>query len=101
MQEEGEAELEQYTRKIVDDARPDQKQMRDTTRFAWELSPQLAIHLASRFRMHPSIATTLKELITAQPEPVCHLPEALGLMLGDVSTTTAASYDLFEVGSSS
>lgn len=46
--EEGEAELDNYLKNIISDARSDQKQMKETTKFAWEISPQMAVHLAER-----------------------------------------------------
>ncbi|KAI1713438.1 phosphatidylinositol 3- and 4-kinase domain-containing protein [Ditylenchus destructor] len=84
--EEGEAELDQYLKNILSDARSDQKQMKETTKFAWEISPQMAVHLAERFRMHTTVRVTLQDLIRAQPECVSHMPEALELLLGDTST---------------
>lgn len=41
--------MEQLLRTILNDARSDQKQMKETTKFAWEISPQLAVHMAARF----------------------------------------------------
>lgn len=40
--------MEQILKTILNDARSDQKQMKETTKFAWEISPQLAVHMASR-----------------------------------------------------
>lgn len=47
--EEGEVEMEHLLRTIINDARSDQKQMKETIKFAWEISPQLAVHMAERF----------------------------------------------------
>lgn len=67
--------------------------MRDMTKFAWEISPQLAVHLASRFNAYATVRTTLQDLVRSHPESVSHMPEALPLFLGDTNT----NYDLFDV----
>ena len=85
--EEGEAELDQYLKNIINDARSDQKHMKETTKFAWEISPQMAVHLATRFRAHSAVRATLQDLVRAHPELVSHMPEVLPLLLNTESPT--------------
>lgn len=70
--------------------------MRETSKFAWDISPQLAVHLAARYRMYSTVRSTLQELVRAYAECVSHIPEALPLFLGD----TSVSYEYFDVGRS-
>uniref|UniRef100_A0A915D0F7 1-phosphatidylinositol 4-kinase n=1 Tax=Ditylenchus dipsaci TaxID=166011 RepID=A0A915D0F7_9BILA len=93
--EEGEAglNLDQHLKNIFSDARSDQKQMKETTKFAWDISPELAVALASRFRMHSVVRTTLQDLIRSQPEKASHIAEALPLLLGELTT----NYDYLEL----
>ncbi|KAI6240099.1 1-phosphatidylinositol 4-kinase [Aphelenchoides fujianensis] len=86
--EETDPALDTYTKQFM--AEP--KQLRDLTRFAWEISPELAVHLVARFRAFGQIRVTLQELIRANPEAVNHIPEALPLFLGDATS----NYDMIE-----
>ncbi|KAI6188459.1 1-phosphatidylinositol 4-kinase [Aphelenchoides besseyi] len=86
--EETDPALDAYTKQFMGEP----KQLRDLTRFAWEISPELAVHLVSRFRAFSQIRATLQELIRSNPEAVSHVPEALPLFLGDPSN----GYDMIE-----
>lgn len=49
--ESGEAEFDQYLKSALGSelqARPDPKQMRENTKFAWEISPQMAVYMGAR-----------------------------------------------------
>jgi hypothetical protein len=51
----GEVEFDQYLKNALGSelqTRPDQKQMRENTKFAWEISPQMAVHMTSRFILY-------------------------------------------------
>uniref|UniRef100_A0A914CYD1 1-phosphatidylinositol 4-kinase n=1 Tax=Acrobeloides nanus TaxID=290746 RepID=A0A914CYD1_9BILA len=58
--EEGEATIDQWLKNTFIEARSEQKLMREMTKFAWDISPQLAVHLSSRF----SAYITLSHLLT-------------------------------------
>jgi len=84
-QGEYEAECDEYLKKVhilsihqFDQQKLDQqeKNLKETTKFAWEISPDIAVHLNSRFRKYAAIKRTLQELIRANPEPVSHMTEA-------------------------
>nr|CAD2200678.1 unnamed protein product [Meloidogyne enterolobii] len=87
--EPGEVEFDQYLKNTLGgelQSKPDQKQMRENAKFAWEISPEMAVHMASRFRMYSIVNIVLQELVRAYPEEVSHMPEALPLFLGDPLT---------------
>uniref|UniRef100_A0AC35TLJ8 1-phosphatidylinositol 4-kinase n=1 Tax=Rhabditophanes sp. KR3021 TaxID=114890 RepID=A0AC35TLJ8_9BILA len=67
------------------DGRINNRSIKDITKNAWDISPQLAIYLPTRFRKVPTIRSTLEECTKANPELVSHLPEALPLLLNDGS----------------
>lgn len=61
--------------------------MKETTKFAWEISPQMAVHFVTRFRGYSVVRATLQDLIKAHPEMVSHMPEVLPLLLNNESPT--------------
>ena len=77
--EEVDASMEAYMRSFL----AKQKQLADFTRFAWDLSPELAVHLPTRFRALPTVRHTAQELVRASPDVVSHMPEALLLFIGE------------------
>ncbi|KAI6177654.1 1-phosphatidylinositol 4-kinase [Aphelenchoides bicaudatus] len=91
---ESDPKITEYNRKLMVEL----KQIRKHTRFAWDISPEMAVHLASRFRALDQVRLTLQELIRQQPESVSHMPEALPLFLGDsVSDSTVDGSKLTHV----
>uniref|UniRef100_A0A914GZZ0 1-phosphatidylinositol 4-kinase n=1 Tax=Globodera rostochiensis TaxID=31243 RepID=A0A914GZZ0_GLORO len=88
--EPGEAEFDHYLKNALGgemQTRPDQKQMRENTKFAWEISPQMAVYMGTRFRMFPLVINILQELIRSRPDSISHISEALPYFLGDSMTT--------------
>uniref|UniRef100_A0A0N5B712 1-phosphatidylinositol 4-kinase n=1 Tax=Strongyloides papillosus TaxID=174720 RepID=A0A0N5B712_STREA len=83
--EQSEQSIDIWYKTTFPDARTEQKTMRDVTKNAWEVSPQMAVFLPSRFRKIQCIRSTLEELTKENPSYVSHLPEALPLLLGDGS----------------
>lgn len=77
--EEVDASINAYIRQFL----AKQKQLADFTRFAWELSPELAVHLPTRFRALSTVRLTAQELVRANPDVVSHMPEALLLFVGE------------------
>lgn len=75
------AVLEQYLRQAGTDA----KQLKDMARFAWDISPELAVHMMPRLAAYPSARHSIQELVRAHPDAVSHIPEALPLFLGDAA----------------
>uniref|UniRef100_A0AC34RIU1 1-phosphatidylinositol 4-kinase n=1 Tax=Panagrolaimus sp. JU765 TaxID=591449 RepID=A0AC34RIU1_9BILA len=84
--------VERWLKTTFGDAR-DVKQMRDLTKFSWEISTQLAVCLDFRFRAQATVHATLQDLVRMNPEQVSHMPHALSLFLGDINT----NYDNFDV----
>lgn len=82
-QEATENVLDQYLRSLL----AEQKQLKDMARFAWDISPELAVYLVPRLPGSVAVRTGIQQMIRADPEAVSHLPEALPLFLSDVSTT--------------
>ncbi|CAO2398546.1 PhosphoInositide Four Kinase (PI-4 Kinase) [Caenorhabditis elegans] len=64
---------------------------REQAQLAWDISPELAIQLPSRFRGSPELVKYVDVLVRGQPEPVAHIPEALPLFLGNGSTVFETS----------
>ena len=85
--------VEKWLKTTFGETRSDVKQMRDLTKFAWEISTQLAVCLDSRFRAHSTVRNTLQDLVRMNPEQVSHMSEALSLFLGDGNP----NYDTFDV----
>lgn len=52
------------------------KEWRDHVRFAWDVSPTLAVYLPQRL-YHQAVEKELSRLVRSNPEDVCHLPKAL------------------------
>ena len=77
--EEADVSMDAYLKQFL----TKQKQLSDFTRFAWDISPELAVHLPSRFRALPTVRFTVQELVRTYPEAVSHVSEALPLFLGD------------------
>ena len=46
----GEAEVRKWREEIYKNARTETRLLREDTRYAWELSPALAVHMRTRFR---------------------------------------------------
>jgi len=68
---------------FIADARTEARVLKENTRLAWEISPEMAVYLPSRFRNCEAVRTTVQSLVRAQPEYVIHLPEALPLFLAE------------------
>ena len=91
-----------YTRRLssdeniqhsIADARTEIRVLKENTRLAWEISPEMAVYLPSRFRNCEAVRVTVQSLVRAQPEYVIHLPEALPLFLAE-----PAVFETNEVG---
>ncbi|XP_050307106.1 phosphatidylinositol 4-kinase alpha isoform X2 [Anthonomus grandis grandis] len=54
-----------------------EKQWREYTRLAWDISPVLAVHLPARFKTNEAIIGEIKAQVHANPTRVTHVPEAL------------------------
>ncbi|VDL64036.1 unnamed protein product [Nippostrongylus brasiliensis] len=83
--EDGVAPVEQWMKSTLPEIRVETRVLKENARLAWEISPELAVHLPTRFRTCPTLRETLQEMVRLQPESVSHLPEALPLFLGDNS----------------
>ncbi|KAK0405251.1 hypothetical protein QR680_017880 [Steinernema hermaphroditum] len=59
------------------------KTIREIAGLAWDISPQVAIHLPDRFRTSDTWRVELQALIRMDPEVVEYLSDALPLLLGD------------------
>lgn len=53
------------------------RQWRDYTRLAWNISPVLAVYLPTRFKMNDSIISEIRHQVQQDPVAVAHVPEAL------------------------
>lgn len=53
----------------------------DMVQCAWNLSPALAVYLPSRFRSSDALRSEVTKLVQANPDLVCHMPEALQYMI--------------------
>ncbi|KAH7934113.1 hypothetical protein HPB49_021628 [Dermacentor silvarum] len=53
----------------------------DMAQCAWNLSPMLAVYLPSRFRSSEALRNEVTRLVQANPDLVCHMPEALQYMI--------------------
>ncbi|KAH7939075.1 hypothetical protein HPB52_005251 [Rhipicephalus sanguineus] len=53
----------------------------DMVQCAWNLSPLLAVYLPSRFRSSDALRSEVTRLVQANPDLVCHIPEALQYMV--------------------
>ncbi|EYC21934.1 hypothetical protein Y032_0018g3619 [Ancylostoma ceylanicum] len=84
--EDGFAPVEQWMKSTLPEARMEARILKENSKLAWDISPELAVHLPTRFRTCPALRETLQEMARCQPEAVSHLPEALSLFLGDPST---------------
>ncbi|VDM69369.1 unnamed protein product, partial [Strongylus vulgaris] len=101
--EEGVAPVEQWMKSTLPEARMEARVLKENARLAWDISPELAVNLPTRyefffcishrrsvktrrFRTCPSLRDTLQDMVRCQPEAVSHIPEALSLFLGDSST---------------
>ncbi|CAB3403701.1 unnamed protein product [Caenorhabditis bovis] len=95
-QEDGAIVVEQWMKSTLSDARTESKILRESARLAWEISPELAVFLPTRFRTCESLRVAVQYLVRSQPEAVSHIPEALPLFLGDTAVfeTTDMSYVL-------
>uniref|UniRef100_A0A7E4V1C1 1-phosphatidylinositol 4-kinase n=1 Tax=Panagrellus redivivus TaxID=6233 RepID=A0A7E4V1C1_PANRE len=85
--------VDRWIKSTFGDTRINMKQMRDLVKFAWEISPELAVALSSRFPAHTTVRTTLQDLVRTFPEQVSHLESALPLFVGSVNT----NYDEFDL----
>ncbi|KAK5965010.1 hypothetical protein GCK32_003992 [Trichostrongylus colubriformis] len=81
--EEGVAPVEQWMKSTLPEIRVETRVLKENAKLAWEIAPELAVYLPTRFRTCPSLRDTLQELVRQQPEAVSHLPDALPLFLGD------------------
>ncbi|KIH57605.1 phosphoinositide 3-kinase family, accessory domain protein [Ancylostoma duodenale] len=84
--EDGFAPIEQWMKSTLPEARMEARVLKENSKLAWDISPELAVHLPTRFRTCPALREALQEMARSQPEAVSHLPEALALFLGDSST---------------
>ncbi|CAD6198558.1 unnamed protein product [Caenorhabditis auriculariae] len=94
-QEEGALPVEQWLKSTLMDARTETRVLRDSAKLAWEISPELAVYLPTRFRTSEALRLAVQQMIRMQPEAVCHLPDALPLFLGE--TTVFESADISHV----
>uniref|UniRef100_A0A914Y3R6 1-phosphatidylinositol 4-kinase n=1 Tax=Panagrolaimus superbus TaxID=310955 RepID=A0A914Y3R6_9BILA len=85
--------IEKWMKSTFGETRSDAKSMRDITKFAWEISTQMAVYFGARFRPYPAVRKALQDLIRSYPEQVSHLPDALQYFLGEYST----NYDNFDM----
>lgn len=53
------------------------KQWRDYTRLAWNISPVLAVYLPTRFKTNEAIISEVKSQVQMNPRCVSHVPDAL------------------------
>ncbi|KAJ1361925.1 hypothetical protein KIN20_021310 [Parelaphostrongylus tenuis] len=83
--EEGVAPVEQWMKSTLPESRVEARVLKENSKLAWEISPELAVHIPTRFRTCPALADTLQEMVRLQPESVSHLPEALPFFLGETS----------------
>ncbi|KAF8358748.1 hypothetical protein PRIPAC_93743, partial [Pristionchus pacificus] len=81
--EEGMSAVEQWMKSTLGDSRTEQKVLKDTAKLAWQISPEVAIALPSRFRGTNLMRSVIEELVRSNPSIVCHLPDALPLFLAD------------------
>ncbi|CAH1183299.1 unnamed protein product [Phaedon cochleariae] len=68
----GEETLASWRAKTITD-----KQWHDYTRLAWDISPNLAVYLPTRFRTNDAIVNEIKSLVNMNPTCTAHIPEAL------------------------
>ncbi|XP_060518279.1 phosphatidylinositol 4-kinase alpha [Cylas formicarius] len=71
-----------------------EKQWQDYTRLAWDVSPVLAVYLATRFKTNEAIVGEIKNQVQANPTAVSHVPEALQYL----ATTEAILTDSPKLG---
>ncbi|PIO77059.1 phosphoinositide 3-kinase family, accessory domain protein [Teladorsagia circumcincta] len=83
--EEGVAPVEQWMKSTLPEIRVETRVLKENSKLAWEISPELAVNLPTRFRTCPTLRDTIQEMVRLQPEAVSHLPDALPLFLGDVT----------------
>lgn len=72
MQVAGEETIAVWRAKTITD-----KQWHEYTRLAWDISPVLAVHLPSRFRMNEAIISEITHQVYQNPVAVSHVPEGL------------------------
>ncbi|EJD74219.1 phosphatidylinositol 4-kinase, variant [Loa loa] len=77
------ASIEQWRKSTFPDARTEAKLLRENVRIAWQICPDLAVHMPSRFRSCCACQMAVQELLVNSPELVTDVPEALTLMLGE------------------
>ncbi|KAL4002855.1 Phosphatidylinositol 3- and 4-kinase family protein [Acanthocheilonema viteae] len=77
------ANIEQWRKSTFPDARTEAKLLRENVKIAWQICPELAVYMPSRFRSCSACQTAVQELLVDSPELVTDLPEALSLMLGE------------------
>ncbi|XGW14011.1 hypothetical protein V3C99_000358 [Haemonchus contortus] len=83
--EEGVGPVEQWMKSTLPEIRVETRVLKENSKLAWEISPELAVYLPTRFRTCPTLRDTLQEMVRLQPEAVSHLPDALPLFLGDTT----------------
>ncbi|GMT18880.1 hypothetical protein PFISCL1PPCAC_10177 [Pristionchus fissidentatus] len=81
--EEGMSAVEQWMKSTLGDSRTEQKVLKDSAKLAWQISPEVAIALPSRFRGSGPMRSVIEVLVRSNPSLVCHLPDALPLFLAD------------------
>ncbi|CAI4230573.1 unnamed protein product [Auanema sp. JU1783] len=81
--EEGAPNVEQWMKGTLSDSRVESRVLKESARLAWEISPELAVYLPTRFRTCSSLRTTVQEIVRSHPEAVSNIPDALPLFLGD------------------
>ncbi len=82
--------------KFLDDdvrLRQTEKQWREITRNAWEISPALAVHLPQRLNNDnaPILVKEVTRFVRSCPEEVCHIPRALDFFLTQESLENDSS----------
>nr|XP_022907836.1 phosphatidylinositol 4-kinase alpha [Onthophagus taurus] len=68
----GEENLAAWRAKTITD-----KQWKDYTRLAWDISPILAVYLPDRLKAHDALISEVKHLVQQNPMSVSHIPDAL------------------------
>ncbi|MCP9259287.1 Phosphatidylinositol 4-kinase alpha [Dirofilaria immitis] len=75
--------IEQWRKSTFPEARTEARLLRENVKIAWQICPDLAVYMPSRFRSCSACQTAVQELLVNSPEMVTDLPEALSLMLGE------------------
>lgn len=89
-----ESEVEEWRKSNFADPRAEAKLMKEYVKLAWELSPDLTVHMPARFRTFTECHKAVHELVANAPEQVSHIPEALPLLLDEGKIMEEKTEDL-------